>query len=272
MKDQNRNGWAELPYASEDLAGCGQDADYLRRPSCRNRLAAILELLQSAGLGKGAHILEIGCGSGNVAIALAASGYRVTAIDVHAPSIQAARARNPFSHCHFECVPVENMDLKEYDALVMTEVLEHVVECNALLNYLANSSRQDACLVVTVPNGGCLLELVCRPSYFIKRFAWGVRVVQVVKKVLGSRDATTCDPGTPHVHFFRRKGLLSMFSLAGYRIERWHQLFWLWPVWEILFSERKQPAKWARNDFKQSQYLPACLCTWWAFCLRKDKQ
>jgi len=260
-----KSEWAPLKYA-EDSAG---QSEYERMPCSRNRLAAILGLLRGAGLAGDARILEIGCGSGNVAMAMAAAGYRVTAIDVHVPSIEAARKNNLNPNCRFECVPVEDMDLTVFDALVMTEVLEHVRECGNMLDYLARASRPDAYLILTVPNGGSVLERLCRPSYMLKHTSWGIRVVQGIKRLLGTRDLTTCDPGTPHVHFFRKRSLAKLFAHAGYRVERWHQMFWLWPVREIFFLERRHPAHWPQKDFDRSQHLPSCFCTWWAFCLKK---
>lgn len=269
MSRYGKNEWAALTYADGTADG-SLPSEYERQPGSRNRLAAILGLLRGAGLAGDARILEVGCGSGNVAMAMAACGYRVTAIDVHGPSIETARQRNPFPHCTFECMPVEEMDLAVYDALVMTEVLEHVPECGKLLDYLAKASRADAWLILTVPNGGSVLELLCRPSYMLKRFSWGIRLVQAIKRFLGTRDLTTCDPGTPHVHFFRRRTLLKLFVHAGYRVVRWHKMFWLWPVWEIFFLDRRHPVDWPRKDFARSQHLPAAFCTWWAFCLRKE--
>lgn len=205
-----KNEWAPLKYADDVTA----QSEYERMPCSRNRLAAILGLLRGAGLAGDARILEIGCGSGNVAMAMATAGYRVTAIDVHAPSIEAARKHNRNPNCRFECVPVEEMDLTVFNALVMTEVLEHVRACGKMLDYLAMASGPDACLILTVPNGGSVLERLCRPSYMLKHSSWGVRVVQGIKRFLGTRDLTTCDPGTPHVHFFSKRRLAKMLVVS----------------------------------------------------------
>nr|WP_282446422.1 class I SAM-dependent methyltransferase [Paenibacillus silvae] len=45
--------------------------------------SATLQLLDSLSLPAGAHILEVGCGTGRTACHLAHLGYRVTAIDLH---------------------------------------------------------------------------------------------------------------------------------------------------------------------------------------------
>jgi ubiquinone/menaquinone biosynthesis C-methylase UbiE len=47
----------------------------------------------TAGLGPGAAILEVGCGTGQLTERLAASGFRLTAIDIGASMIAAARRR-----------------------------------------------------------------------------------------------------------------------------------------------------------------------------------
>src|SRR6201994_2957909 len=47
----------------------------------------------TAGLGSGATVLEIGCGTGQLTERLAGRGYRLTAIDVGPAMVDAARGR-----------------------------------------------------------------------------------------------------------------------------------------------------------------------------------
>lgn len=260
--------WAftPAPAGSVELA-----APFDASPVHRNRVAAILALLGSAASASRPHtrLLEIGCGAGHVAARLARAGYDVTGIDIHRPSVDAARACYPVSRLAFDCVPVSAVDLQPYPCLVLTEVLEHVRLWEPMLRDLHAAARPDARLIVTVPNGWGVTEVLCRPSYGLKRWPVGIRFVQAVKRQLRTRDLTTADPGTPHVHFFTLGRLVRGFAAAGWSVEAWGRMFWLWPAWETFFSERPAPPAWAARDFARSQRLPPRLAALWAFRLVK---
>jgi SAM-dependent methyltransferase len=70
--------------------------DYLRRTAASPVLAAIRAETRRAlraHVPPGGHVLELGCGPGVDAVALAAAGYRVTAIDWSARMVACARAQ-----------------------------------------------------------------------------------------------------------------------------------------------------------------------------------
>lgn len=73
----------------------------------------VLELMQPCGLPAGARVLDLGCGKGAVAVALAEAGFAVLGVDAFAPFVAAARqqaeARGVSARCRF----VE-ADLREY--------------------------------------------------------------------------------------------------------------------------------------------------------------
>src|SRR4029434_5965499 len=52
----------------------------------------VIELLRERALPAGASILDAGCGTGSLALMLAASGYRVTGVDYSSEMIARARA------------------------------------------------------------------------------------------------------------------------------------------------------------------------------------
>lgn len=242
-----------------------QHTDFNQSPRNRMKLASIVRMLED-GIGSPdrQRLLEIGCGVGNVAIPLASLGYEVTAIDIHGPSLDAARARNPFSHLKFEQQAAENIDLRVFDAVIVSDVLEHITDCGALLSRIGSGMKPGAKFLLTVPNGWSLTEILCRPSYKIKPHPWGRKAVALIKKILKTHDPTTANESTPHIHFFTLSRLLRLYAQAGMAVESIYSFFCLWTTWETFFSERKAPDSWPRADFNRSQKLPAWLCAEWA--------
>lgn len=64
----------------------------------------------AAGLGPGAAVLEIGCGTGQLTERLACSGFRLTAIDIGASMIAAARRRLTGAEVSFQVTSFEHLD------------------------------------------------------------------------------------------------------------------------------------------------------------------
>jgi ubiquinone/menaquinone biosynthesis C-methylase UbiE len=64
----------------------------------------------TAGLGPGAAVLEVGCGTGQLTERLACSGFRLTAIDIGVSMIAAARRRLPGAEVSFQVTPFEDLD------------------------------------------------------------------------------------------------------------------------------------------------------------------
>jgi len=64
----------------------------------------------TAGLGPGAAVLEVGCGTGQLTERLACSGFRLTAIDIGASMIAAARRRLTGAEVSFRVTPFEDLD------------------------------------------------------------------------------------------------------------------------------------------------------------------
>ncbi len=97
----------------------------------RNLPAEDAAILESLGLPKGSHLLEIGTGSGHFARAAAQAGYRVTALDVSPTMLQyaenCAKSENlnniTFGHAGFLTFDGEPAT---FDAAVSVAVLHHL--------------------------------------------------------------------------------------------------------------------------------------------------
>jgi SAM-dependent methyltransferase len=85
-----------------------------------------------------ARVLEIGCGSGDLARALAAARYDVTAVDPEAP------AGDLFRRVSFE----DFDDPKSFDAVVASRSLHHLPDLGAALDKVARSLAPGGVLVL----------------------------------------------------------------------------------------------------------------------------
>ena len=259
-----------LKYAEKTADASDRFLDYARSPTNRNRLACILNMVAAYRPPDPAiQILDIGCGIGNIAAPLASRSYSVLGIDVHAPSVELAAKTHVMPHLAFKVAKVQSMDLSQFDVIILTEVLEHVKDWRGMLNYLATGMKPDALLILTVPNGVSPQEIVCRPSYMLKKTKRGTRVVHAIKWLLRTKDLTTADQQTPHVNFYRLKTLHAAFEDNQLTIKSFCSIFFVWSLWEVLFS-RLISERWAQWDFRLAQHVPPSWRTMWCFALEKE--
>jgi 2-polyprenyl-3-methyl-5-hydroxy-6-metoxy-1,4-benzoquinol methylase len=101
-----------------------------------------------------ADILDYGCGSGDIAAALAARGYRVDARDRSSAMIEQARVLHAASDVRFSTVDGIEIEAKaqRFDAVVCSSVLEYVRDLPKTIQSLANVLKPGGYLLATVPN------------------------------------------------------------------------------------------------------------------------
>lgn len=130
-----------------------QLSDFLKyNPGSRHRRRLIVDALKSGGA-SGA-ILDVGCGLGETVRHLSAElpGNRYAGADFSATAIDECRRRMPqhdWLVADLTAGPVEG----SFDAVVCSEVLEHLDEPAAAVEHLARSVRQGGVVVITVPHG-----------------------------------------------------------------------------------------------------------------------
>jgi len=253
---------SHLPYLTVDDPFCaGLAPEFARSPIHRNRVYTVKQFADMALSGNNGRLLEVGCGVGHVAYPLAFAGLNVTGIDIDEPSIHAARERYQHPQVSFECKDIKDAAVESFDAIVLTEVLEHVKPYRAFLHMITDRMKPGTGLVLTVPNGSCWSERLCRPSYWLKTTRFGKPVVKCIKRMLGTRDVTTANELTPHVNFFSVPQLSELFVDCRLTVEASHASFIWWSVTETFFSERTLDDKKAGADFIRSQSAPFESCT-----------
>ena len=119
-----------------------------------NRREKTLELLTEA-LAPGARILDIAAAQGNFSLALAELGFEVTWNDLRAELADYVRMK--YERGKIEYAPGNVFELNfsaPFDAVLMTEVIEHVAHPDEFLAKIAALVRPGGCIVMTTPNGG----------------------------------------------------------------------------------------------------------------------
>lgn len=118
-------------------------------------------------IGRGARVLELGCGTGVLLAALCDEGLRTSGID--ASSVAIRKAKSIFGADVRQAL-VEDADLpQDLDAIIALHVIEHLREPSVLLQQAHKALRPGGVLVLEVPDFGARMrtQLGERWPYFI---------------------------------------------------------------------------------------------------------
>ena len=122
-------------------------------PAFAARAALILRHVQPAGAGR---ILDVGCGRGFYARAIAAlyPQAAVVGVDYSNDYLTAASEHTRGMAVQFARADARSLPFAsgEFDAIVCSEVLEHIVEDGAVLMELNRVLRDEGLLLISVPN------------------------------------------------------------------------------------------------------------------------
>jgi SAM-dependent methyltransferase len=135
----------------------------------RNRW--IERALWAAGVTPPAAVLEVGCGSGAVAAALHARGYRVTGIDTAAALVEKAHQRCP--DATFVVGDVAELRAGPFAAIGLFDVLEHLGDPQAMLRLCRQRARPGTIFAVTVPAQAALHTVIDDLSGHKRRYEVG---------------------------------------------------------------------------------------------------
>jgi SAM-dependent methyltransferase len=142
----------------------------------RRRLRIIKEFMGSVD---GLDVAEVGSGGGHVLRMFPSA--RLTALDVSDVYLENARRNLDGYDVRFVKGEVDKLDLPGaiFDRVVCTEVLEHVVDPDAVIATIARILRPEGVAVITVPNDPLILRIKSalsrRPLRWLIRdkFEWG---------------------------------------------------------------------------------------------------
>ena len=104
-------------------------------------------------ISKNIHILDIGCGVGELSIMLGNLGYSVLGIDIHEPSVTEAKRRNVIENVFFRCQDAMDLNLEnKFDIIILSDVLEHLCSPEKTINKVNYLLKIGGILIITIPN------------------------------------------------------------------------------------------------------------------------
>ncbi|MGH1418534.1 MAG: class I SAM-dependent methyltransferase [Hyphomicrobiaceae bacterium] len=149
-----------------------------------------------------ARILEIGCGSGetgSLALAGGRAGYYAGVELMQEPAAKAAGALSEVVIGNIEAIDIP-WQPASFDALILSEVLEHLVDPRAVLKRLAPLVRPGGRVLASSPN---------------------ISHWRVLQQLLGGHFPAT-DKGVfdrTHLRWFTPETFVEMFEVAGFQVK-----------------------------------------------------
>lgn len=164
----------------------------LREAFLIDRLAA-----EHERLGRQVGVLDLGCGDGYFAAALARAGAKLVGVDVAAEPLRRARASHPQLDLRLvepeAPLPFED---SSFDLVWAGETIEHVADTARWLSEVRRVLRSGGLLLLSTPDHGLLTRL--RWAVSERAFAAGF------------------DPRSDHLRFYARRTLLELLLDFGF--------------------------------------------------------
>ena len=238
-------------------------------------------------------VMDIGCGSGNIAIPLASLSYKVLAIDCECKSIEYVKEqaiqKGLLEKMRFMVGDVQKLDMKDsFDAIICSEVLEHLQDPSTVLARMKKVLKKNGVLLLTTPNGFGPYEMrkVVIPKMkkisvqlrkILKGLLKAAGLFNLIKKLKGSivitenvisnpftPECSTFNFNSPHVQRFTIRGLKIMLRENGFHILKIRNS-------DFLAVGNLRHKRWvSRLDCKLADLLPHFLVSgWYLVCRRK---
>lgn len=154
---------------------------YVANGPLASRVAAFQKLVIER-LPSNSRVLDLGCGSGAIASALSACGFRVTACDIAEEMIEAGKEIYGRGRIEWCVLPPDWKELPfatgSFDVIIASSVLEYLPNVEVVLAACARTLGSGGILIATVPNVQTLtrkLERLARPAAILLNEFSGTR-------------------------------------------------------------------------------------------------
>jgi 2-polyprenyl-3-methyl-5-hydroxy-6-metoxy-1,4-benzoquinol methylase len=182
---------------------------------------------------KAGRVLDIGCGNGRITKMLGKLGIDLLGIDIDAQEIQKAVDSNEYANVQFACRSVQEMKEKD-SGIILTEVLEHIEDPGNFLKAIALICENEGFLIVTIPNGYCLKEIIMAVIRHLKKITIFAKIITQYKNSIGRN---TVFNESPHLQQFTLKKIQALLEEAGFTVKEefyadiWSGLLWMYAPW-----------------------------------------
>jgi 2-polyprenyl-3-methyl-5-hydroxy-6-metoxy-1,4-benzoquinol methylase len=222
------------------------------------RLSFIVETIRVNVPEKG-KILDLGCGNGNISLAIGSCGYNVLGLDLDETSIDNANERNNFENVIFDVKNAEELNVNDkFDAIVCSEVLEHLYKPEELVKVIWNLLKENGIFIATVPNGyGPREMIVTKPVQFLMRHGFG-KIIVGFKRLLGFKNVTlqSASGDLTHIQFYSKGRFTGMIKDAGFKSLKFAHANFVEKAFPFsLFAKRIKFLQ--RMDCAIADYLPS---------------
>jgi len=200
-----------------------QYTNYHLEPGGLAKLDFIVDFIKEKFNDKKIAILDVGCGSGNIALPLASLGYQIIAIDEDREAIKNVKEKNQFSNLFLNNIKFEDYDsriatresrLANFDLIIMSEFLEHTTQPIKALEKAKLLLKDNGLLIITIPNGWSFEEVIRRLFLSNKLL---IKLKKLFKKELIEKEIQT-PAQSPHLHFWSLAKVTRLIKSAGFNI------------------------------------------------------
>lgn len=137
--------------------------NYERFARARGRLVANL-LSRLVDL-DGAKILDFGCGTGGIAVALSEARARVTAFDHNEHKLETLKTYISKKRHHITIVHTLPNQSQKFDAIILTDVVEHLLHPVNVLQELNKRLKPGGTIYLSTPNRHSIINLIMDPHF-----------------------------------------------------------------------------------------------------------
>lgn len=208
-------------------------------------------------------ILEVACGVGGITLPLARLGARVRALDIDANDVATLTAQARAMRLHNLTAGVEDAFTfrhdAHYDVIVASEIMEHVLNPDAMFDNIVRHLSPGGLVIVTTPNGYGPWELsnYVRPHHLMRRWNWLRRAIGKAPYAAGT--------GPDHCQHYTRGQLLALFQRHGLDVHRFMNSDF---ILTISKSMRQHPTL-GSFDAEFANVVPHWMASGWYVALRK---
>ena len=210
---------------------------------------------------EGLSILEVACGIGGVTLPLATLGGRVRALDIDGDDVAELEMRAQALGIDNIEVTVEDAltydDEVRYDVVVASEVFEHLVEPEKLVEAIARYVAPGGLLLVTTPNGYGPWEMWNAFKLLPRRWNWLRRLVGKPRHDGAGRE---------HEQRYTHARLKKLFAAGGFRPTMFSNSDFIF----TLFRPLRRSRFFGTIDTRLGDVVPHWMASGWYMAFRQN--